>query len=287
MVLFGSSCTAAGSERTGLCASVDQRGADALAHVCSAGAISVATNPADQPQSWFDADGNTWQGFNVDVANEIAARLGVTARFASIPTGADGTASAAIGTDEMNVTSRKITRQGRLDTVFTPPYYYIPASIAVSDGETSIQDLSTDLDGKRICVASGSTYASYLDGTLHLPSVAPKFAFLVDGADIVRFPTDEDALAALARGSMGCDAAMTGLPTIARSIQAGQRLKVVGDPLFYEPLGIGFAKSDSSEERTLVAAVSGIVQDMHDDGTLTALSVKWFGMDLTTGRPPS
>jgi ABC-type amino acid transport substrate-binding protein len=35
------------------------------------------------------------------------------------------------------------------------------------------------------------------------------------------------------------------------------------------------------DNTTLVARVSEIIQEMHDDGTLRELSLKWFGSDLT------
>ena len=60
---------------------------------------------------------------------------------------------------------------------------------------------------------------------------------------------------------------------------------MVGDPLYFEPLAIAFDKNDPVDNATLVAAVSKIVDDMHADGTLSALSEKWYhGQDLTTSR---
>ena len=46
--------------------------------MCSSGAIRVATDPKYAPQSSFNVQTGQWQGFDVDVANEIASRLGVT-----------------------------------------------------------------------------------------------------------------------------------------------------------------------------------------------------------------
>ena len=50
-----------------------------MATVCKSGAIRVATDQRYKPQSWFNVKDNQWKGFDVDVANEIATRLGVTA----------------------------------------------------------------------------------------------------------------------------------------------------------------------------------------------------------------
>ena len=50
--------------------------------------------------------------------------------------------------------------------------------------------------------------------------------------------------------------------------------------MFYEPLAAAFDKS-GPDPTDMVAKVNQILQDMHDDGTLSAMSMKWFGEDLT------
>ena len=74
---------------------------------------------------------------------------------------------------------------------------------------------------------------------------------------------------------------MTALPTIESYIADGGPVKVVGDPLYGEPLSIAFDKASPIDNASLVAAVSAIIDDMHADGTLTALSMKWYGEDIT------
>jgi len=167
---------------------------------------------------------------------------------------------------------------------FTPSYYYTPAGIAVASSNTSIQDLTTDLDGKKICVGSSTTYEDYLKKTLVLGAGAPKFDFVIDNPQIITYNTDTDALDNLALGDgVRCDAAMTATPTIAQYVtDSGGKVKQVGDPLYYEPLCIAFDKNDPVDNQSLVQAVSKIVNDMHADGTLTDLSMNWYGTDLTT-----
>ena len=60
-----------------MCASVDTSGTDALAAVCKAGTIRVATDPKYKPASWYNVQTGQWNGFDVEVAQEIAKRLGV------------------------------------------------------------------------------------------------------------------------------------------------------------------------------------------------------------------
>jgi polar amino acid transport system substrate-binding protein len=267
----------------GVCASVDTSGTDALATICKNGAIRVATDQKYKPQSWYDVKTGEWKGFDVDVAREIAARLGVTADINhqdwDVITAGSWNNRWDVSVGSMTDT---IDREKLFD--FTPAYYYTPAGIAVASSNTSIQDLTTDLDGKKICVGSSTTYESYLKKDLVLGGGAPKFDFVIDNAQIQTYTTDTDALDNLALGDgVRCDAAMTATPTIAQYVtDSGGKVKQVGDPLYYEPLSIAFDKNDPVDNASLVAAVSKIVNDMHADGTLSNLSMQWYNTDLTT-----
>ena len=55
---------------------------DLLARIQADGVIRVATDQKYKPQSWFDTKAKEWKGFDVEVAQEVASRLGVTAEIA-------------------------------------------------------------------------------------------------------------------------------------------------------------------------------------------------------------
>ena len=44
---------------------------------------------------------------------------------------------------------------------------------------------------------------------------------------------------------------------------------------------MAFDKSSELDQTSLVEAVSGIVEEMHSDGTLSEFSTEWFGQDIT------
>ena len=120
----------------------------------------------------------------------------------------------------MNVGSMTVTAERASLFNFSPAYYYTPASIAVNAENTSIQDLTTDLDGKKICVGSSTTYESYLEQQLNIPGYT--FDYVIDDPQIITYATDTDALDNLALGDGArCDAAMTALPTIDQYIADG------------------------------------------------------------------
>jgi polar amino acid transport system substrate-binding protein len=105
----------------------------------------------------------------------------------------------------------------------------------------------------------------------------------VHGANLQTYDTDTDALDNLALGDgVRCDAAISAQQTIQAYIDDGGKIKLVGDPLYYEPLSIAFDRNDPSDSQSLSQAVSKIIDDMHADGTLSSLSKKWYnGVDWT------
>jgi polar amino acid transport system substrate-binding protein len=273
--------TTSGTTSAGVCASVDTAGSDALAEICKSGAIRVATDQKYKPQSWYDVKDGDWKGFDVDVARELAARLGVEANIEHQDWEVI-TAGSWNNRWDVSVGSMTDTIQREKLFEFTPSYYYTPAGIAVASSNTSIQDLSTDLDGKKICVGVATTYESYLEGSLVLGAGAPPFEQQIHNAEVITYKTDTDALDELNLGDgVRCDAASSAIPTIQSYIDDGGNMKLLGDPIYYEPLSIAFDINDPVDNASLVDAVSQIVEDMHADGTLSDLSMKWYDEDLT------
>jgi polar amino acid transport system substrate-binding protein len=270
-----------GTTSSGVCATADTSSGDALAKVCSDGTLRVATDPKYKPQSWYDVKDQTWNGFDVDVANEIAKRLGVGI---DIQPQKWGVITAGSWNDRWDVSVGSMT-----DTIdreklfyFTPAYYYTPAAMSVYSDNSTITG-PADLTGKTVCVGVATTYQDYVNGTLKLGSGAPPFDFQIHGANLQTYDTDTDALDNLALGDgVRCDAAISAQQTIQAFIDDGGAIKIVGEPLYYEPLSIAFDKNDPIDSQSLSDAVSNIVDDMHADGTLSELSKKWYdGVDWT------
>ena len=276
-----SSAQGTGTTGTGVCASADTSTSDALAKVCSSGTLRIATDAKYAPQSSYDVQTETWEGFDVDVANEIAKRLGVEPEIQAQKW---GVITAGSWNDRWDVSVGSMT-----DTIdreelfyFTPAYYYTPAAVSVHTDNTSITG-PADLTDKTVCVGVSTTYQDYVQGTLKLGAGAPPFDFLIDGAKLQTYDTDTDALDNLALGDgVRCDAAISAQQTIQAFIDEGGEIKIIGDPLYYEPLSIAFDKNDPLDAQTLSEAVGKIVDDMHADGTLSELSKKWYdGVDWT------
>ena len=273
----GSSDESAGPSDTGPCA---EASGDLLASICDKGTIVVSTDPAYPPQSSYDPKTDTYEGFDIDVATEIATRLGVKVTWET-PAWDVITAGSWNGRFDMTVGSMTPTNERQKVLNFSQPYYFTPAVVVVNADNTSVSDLATDLDGATIGVCSACTYEQFLDKTLAIKGFT--FDFDIDDATVKGYDTDTTALQDLALGDgTRLDAVITSLTTAQGFIDAGKPVKIVGDPVFYEPLAVGTDKSADPDSASLAAAIDAIVDDMHSDGTLTELSEKWYdGTDLS------
>lgn len=263
----------------GVCADTDAAD-DLLAEICDKGTLTVSTDPAYPPQSSLNEETGELEGFDIDVATEIANRLGVEVAWQE-PSWDVITAGSWNGRWDVSVGSMTPTNDRQQVLHFTPPYYYAPAVVVVHSDNTSITDLSTDLDGKDIGVCGACTYEHYLEKSLDIEGF--EFDFVVDDAVIRAYDTDTTALQDLSLGDgTRLDAVITTVTTAQGFVDGGAPAKIVGNPVFYEPLSVGIDKSAPQDPTSLVDALSQIVEDMHADGTLTALSEEWYdGLDLT------
>jgi polar amino acid transport system substrate-binding protein len=250
---------------------------DLFAKVCEAGKLTVSTDPAYPPQSSLNEQTGKYEGFDIDVATEIAHRLGVDVAWEA-PSWDVITAGSWSGRWDTTVGSMTPTNERQEVLYFTQPYNYTPAVAVVAADNDDVTDLSTDLDGKKVGSCSPCTYSDFLEKKLAIDGYT--FDFVIDDAEVTGYDTDTTALEDLVNGRL--DAVLTSVTTAQGYIDAGNPVKIVGEPLFYEPLSVGFDKSSDPSSESLYEAVDKIVGEMHEDGTLTSLSQRWYGQDLTT-----
>lgn len=278
-----SSPSAAGSASAGASAAsakvCDGDVSGQLARVCDAGKIVAFTDPAYPPQSVINEATGEYEGFDIDVTNEIAARLGVEVEFT---TPAFDAVVAGDWSERWDIAVGSVTvtedRKEILD--FTVPYYFTPAQMATFE-DSDIQSIA-DFAGKTVCVGEATTYLDWMAGTLTLPAEAGDVAEPPAGIVSTTLPTDIDCADSWASGRTDFEGWISSITTVEGAIADDYAIRKVGDPIFFEPLAVCFDKA-VEDRASLVDAVNQIVQDMHDDGTLTAMSEKWFdGIDLTT-----
>jgi polar amino acid transport system substrate-binding protein len=284
VALLGAACAseepAPGEGDTGTATASDGGGGDdLLARIQEEGVIRVSTDPAYPPQSSLNEETGEYEGFDIDVATEIANRLGVEIEWET-PAWVAITSGGWSDRWDMSVGSMTVTAERAEVLDFSPPYYYTPASVAVHVDNTSVQDVDTDLDGAKIGVCGSCTYDLYLQGALDIPGYTPDY--VIDDAQIQTYDTDSTAIQDLSLGDgVRLDAVISAKPTLEGAIDKGRPIKIVGDPVFAEPLAVAFDKGAPLDTASLLEEVSAIIEEMHDDGTLTDLSMTWYGEDLT------
>jgi polar amino acid transport system substrate-binding protein len=267
---------------------------DLLAEITARGVLRISTDPAYPPQSELvegvappadtrctgdERPANQFSGFDVDVAVELANRLGVEPCFVT-PDWTLIVGGNWAGRWDVSIGSMTITPERMAVLYFAQPYYTTPAAFFVHADNTSFATVE-DLSGTRIGACAGCTYESYLDGTLAIPGET--IDFVVTGAEITGYDTDTSALQDLALGDgVRLDAVLTALPTGQTFIENGNPLKQLGESVFFEYLAPAIDRNGDLDPASFLAKTTEIIQAMHADGTLKTLSETHYGSDLAT-----
>jgi polar amino acid transport system substrate-binding protein len=246
-----------------------------LEAVMASGTLKVATDPAYPPQSSYDEAAGTWTGFDIDVATEIANRMGVKVDWQT-PAWDVITAGKWNGRWDLSVGSMTVTTERDKVLNFSSPYYYTPAGLAVQSGS----DIASfdQLAGKEVGSCGACTYEYYLERKLQIPNYTVDFKVPAD-VKVKTYDTDSTAIQDLTLGRTA--AVMSAVPTLQEAIKKGTKIKLLGDPVYYEPLAIAADKSARLPSDTLTAKVNEVLDQMRADGTLAKLSQKYYGADLT------
>jgi polar amino acid transport system substrate-binding protein len=281
-MLVLTACQGAGSGGTPTQSAAQSSGASAtpeaeghLARILDAGVLVVSTDPEYPPQSFLNADTEEFEGFDIDVATEVATRMGVDIEFET-PVWDAIIAGNWSDRWDVSVGSMTITDDRKAIIDFTQPYYYTPAQMATFK-DSSISSLD-DLAGKTVCVGSGTTYLDWLEGNLTLTPEAGEVTDPPEGVESTTFKTDVNCADAWRSGRFEFDAWLSSSTTVEGAIAAGYEIEKVGDPVFFEPLSVAFDNKVEDND-SLVEEVDRIIGEMHSDGTLSELSKKWFCVD--------
>ncbi len=263
-----------------------------LGEVESRGYLVVSTDPNYEPQSFLDPNATRpddtvcpddlltygeMVGFDVDAAKGVADALGVEVCFATpdwdVVTAGNWGDRWDVSIGSMTITK---TRQEALD--FAHPYYYTPAQFAAA--EDSGITTWDDLDGETICIATATTYLDWVNGELGIPD-SSIFTDPPANIEVVELPTDQECAQAIAAGRPEFSVYLTSDTVVSSNIDNGLPVVRVGDVVFSEELAPAIDKNSSYDTESFIAAVSDAVEGMHADGTLSDLSMQWFGVDLT------
>ncbi len=234
--------------------------------------VDVVVN--DYPPFGFINDKNELDGFDVDVAKAFADKLGVKLKLET-PGWETIISGKWAGRWDIAISSATPTEERAKVVNFPVIYYSVPAVLVVNKDEQTIKSIA-DISGKRVGVGTGSSYEAYINRNFVIPG-KPAITFPFN--DVQAVPGDETVnFQNLALGAgVRLDAIVASLGTAQGQIDATQKLKVLGNPLFAEPNAVVTDKGDPEWD----AEVKRVITELKGDGTLAKISEKWFGVDIT------
>jgi len=249
---------------------------DTWRRVKARGVLVVATNAGWEPQGFLDEAGRL-AGFDIDVAREIARRLGVGVRFQT-PDWGLMTGGHWYGRWDMMVGSATPTKARAQVVDFAGSYYYSPYVFVVNKASTIHR--RAELDGRKIGVETGTTSEDYIRRQLEIDDpAAPPVTYSVTPGRIVTYansmaPFDDLRL----RPGVRLDAVLAPEQTVLHAIRAGYPLRILPDGYaFREPLTVVTDRGDPA----WTARIRAIIAAMRADGALRALTTKWYGKDYS------
>ena len=236
-------------------------GADQLAAIKDKGKIIIAMEGQWAPWTYHDESGEL-VGFDTEVGKEIAKRLGVEAEFVEgewdgLFAGLDG------GRYDAIINGVEITDLRKEKYDFTTPYAFIRTALVVKDDNAEITSFD-DLKGKKTSNSLGSTYA---DMATEL------------GAEVQNVDTLSETIDMVLSGRV--DATLNAEVSFYDYLgeHPDAPIKIVALTEEASEVSIPLRKGD--ESASLRAAIDEAIQEMAADGTLSELSVKYFGQDIT------
>ena len=229
----------------------------------SAGGTLIVGFDQEFPPMGFMAEDGSYTGFDLDLAQEAAKRLGLEYKAQPI----------AWDSKDMELESGNIdciwngfTITGRENDYEWTEAYMDNAQVFVVYADSGIETLA-DLAGKVVeCQADSSALAALNEDQ----ELTATFAQLLTTADY------NSALMDLEQGAVDAVA----MDVVVASYQIQQRdadFVILDETLSSEAYAVGFKKG-STELRD---AVQGALEEMAADGTMKEISEKWFGEDLT------
>ena len=257
VVLVVSAC---GSKTTDNGSGNEAQASNELEQIKSAGTMKVGMMGTYRPYNFLN-DKKEMDGFDADIAREVAKRLGVEVEFVSQEF-SGLTPSLQSKKIDAIISQMTITDERKQALDFSEGYITNQVKIIVKNDNNDITKLE-DFKGKTIGVGLGTNDETYLRNEV-LPKVGDFTIKTYD--DVITSLKDLDA------GRI--DATINNLYALKPIIDSnGFKIKAVGEPIKSDQAGIAVRKNNPE----LVAALNEALQGMKDDGTYNTIFKKWFG----------
>lgn len=233
---------------------------DLLARIQSKGEIVIATEGAWAPWTYHDEDDNL-VGFDVEVAQKIAEKLGVKATFVecawdSIFAGLDAERY-DIAANGIEVTDERAEKYN-----FTTPYGYIRTALIVRGDNEEITSFE-DLDGKKTANSIASTYMTLAESY---------------GAEAVGVDTLDQTIEMVLYGR--ADATLNAEVSFYDYLRVHPDANIKVVALTEEASHVSIPVRKGEDSASLLEAIDQAIAELTESGELSEISIKYFGNDI-------
>lgn len=240
------------------CSYITMASAGDLAKAKKKGEIKMAMSGQYPPFNFVD-ENNKLTGFDVEMGQEIAKRIGVEG--VALSTAWDGIIAGLLANKYEWICGSMAITDVRLKSIdFTEPYYRSGAQLFVKKG-SSINSIK-GLKGKKVGVTLGTTYEEWVrkniaDAKVRTYKGVPDMILEISTGRIDGFITDK----------------IVGALAIKKN---DIPIALAGDLLYEEKMGIALRQNNPE----LKAAMNEALAAMKKDGTYKTISMKWLGIDV-------
>jgi polar amino acid transport system substrate-binding protein len=232
--------------------------AEDLEKVKAAGEIKMAMSGQYPPFNFVD-DNNQLTGFDVEIGQAVAERIGIKAM--PLSTAWDGIIAGLLANKyELICGSMAITPERLKSIDFSDPYYRSGAQLFVKK-DSAIASVA-DLSGRKVGVTLGTTYEKWVREN-------------IADADVRTYKGVPDMILEVSYGRI--DGFITDKIVGALAIKQKEApIALAGDLLYEEKMGIALRQNNPE----LKSAINDALADMKEDGTYKDISMKWLGIDV-------
>ena len=270
MVLSLAACGGAKTETTAAETTAEKKeetttaGTTAAETAEAAGGTLIVGFDQDFPPMGFVGDNGEYTGFDLDLAKEVASRLGL--EYKAQPVAWDSK-DMELESGNIDCIWNGFTITGREDDYTWTTRYMANKQVFVVANDSDIKS-QADLAGKVVEVQADSSAEAALKENQDLANTF---------GQLLTTPDYNTAFMDLEQGAVDAVA----MDVIVAGYQIKQRnadFKILDDSLSEEEYGVGFKKGNTE----LRDKVQGALEEMAADGTLAKIADEWFGEDVTT-----
>jgi polar amino acid transport system substrate-binding protein len=233
--------------------------ADQLDDIKKKGEIVFGVLGTDEPNSFVDPKTREIVGYEVDIANAIAKKIGVKPVFKQLAVAAR---IPELQQGRVDILAASLThnkeREAQIDFSLTT---FVTGQKVLVKTASGIKDVP-DLAGKKVLTVKGGTQE-------------PNIRKAVPNVEVVTFETTQQAFLALQQGKgvgyVNDEASLVN--DYAKLGAAKKDYAILPTSISVEPLALGLKKG----EQGLKTVVDGVLRELETSGEANKLFVKWYG----------